>query len=76
MNRVYDPAAMKHSDEIWRAASFLLERYGQDAQTAAMQHSQWLLQSGDVSGHMLWSRVIRAIQELGRAGMKESERPN
>jgi hypothetical protein len=67
---------MKHTDEIWRAASFLLEQYGTEAQVAATQHSEWLLQSGDVGGHMLWSRIIRAIQELGRAGVKESERPN
>ena len=67
---------MNHTDEIWRAASFLLEQYGERARLAATQHSEWLLQSGDVGGHMLWTRIIRAIEELGRAGLSESKRPN
>lgn len=76
MESVYDGREMKHTDDIWRAANFLLEQYGTEAQSAAAQHSEWLLQAGDAGGHLLWTRIIRAIQELGRAELRESERPN
>jgi hypothetical protein len=73
---VYCSGAMNHTEDIWRAASFLIEQHGPDAELAATRHTDWLARTGNTSGHLLWMRVLRALQELRRASPTEAKRPN
>ena len=57
--------------DINRAASKLIEQFGEDAPIrAAMRHDD-LLKVGDVDGCVVWKRTLKAIDELQSVGPPE-----
>ena len=52
--------------DIWRAAREMIEQYGADARTRALQRAEKLLEYGIPEGCEEWTRVAEAIAELER----------
>ena len=50
--------------DIWRAAHKMIEMYELDAGWHAALRADHLLEQGDVNGHHMWLRIVRAIKEL------------
>jgi hypothetical protein len=62
--------------DVWRAASVLIHRYGDDASSCAAQRADELLAHGDADGHSIWLRILKAIAELTRIERKDDEAVN
>jgi triphosphoribosyl-dephospho-CoA synthetase len=52
--------------DIFRAATLLIDKHGDDAALRAAQRADELLEDGDVDGTVVWRRIIDAIEELQR----------
>ena len=52
--------------DIWRAARLLLDQHGSLAVERACDRIHELCAVGDIEGCAVWSRVVAAINELGR----------
>jgi len=50
--------------DIWRAATLLLKRHGEDAPIVADQRAGQCRARGDVDGLRLWEWIAEAILEL------------
>ena len=60
--------------DIYRSAHVLVKRYGQDASIEAAQRADAMLDEGDMEGHAVWLRIVRAVEELLRAEPRLGER--
>jgi len=63
--RVFWCPPMNEAD-IWRTAREMIEQYGADARTRALQRAEKLLEYGIPEGCEEWTRVAEAIAELER----------
>jgi hypothetical protein len=63
--RVFWCPPMNEAD-IWRTAREMIEQYGADARTRALQRAEKLLEYGIPEGCEEWTRVAEAITELER----------
>ena len=71
------PASPSVSDlDIYRSANVLVKRHGADAPIHAAMRADEMLEAGDLDGYAVWRRVLRAVEELQRAGPTEGERVN
>jgi hypothetical protein len=61
--------------DSFRAAKLLIEQYGQDAASRAIERVAELLKHGDTEGALIWRRIVAAVEEL-RRGRREGERLN
>jgi hypothetical protein len=52
--------------DIWRTAGLLLRDHGQDALLIVAQRRDKLLADGDLTGLILWRRIMTAMDELTR----------
>jgi hypothetical protein len=59
--------------DVWRAASVLIHRYGDDASSCAAQRADELLARGDADGYSIWMCILRAVSELTRTERKDDE---
>jgi hypothetical protein len=59
--------------DVWRAASALVVEHGSDARFVARLRADALLAQYDVDGHLLWTRIARAVREIQRAKPLASE---
>ncbi len=50
--------------DIWRAANLLIQEHGADAEIVAARRADEMLERGDHEGHVVWSRIRRAIFEM------------
>ena len=53
--------------DIWRAADLLIRQRGDEAELAAAQRADQMLERGDLEGLSVWLRIKRAIAELQAA---------
>ena len=59
--------AMTPDLDIYRSAQVLMEHHGADAPIHAAMRADELLEAGDLDGCAVWKRILRAVEELGRA---------
>ena len=50
--------------DIWRVASLMLRRYGDEALAEGTKRAEELADDGDLGGVAVWLRVIDAIAQL------------
>ena len=50
--------------DIWRVATLMLRRYGDEADTESAIRAEELFDEGDHNGAAVWLRVINAIAQL------------
>ncbi len=50
--------------DIYRAARELIKQHGDDAQTHAAIRADELLEAGDMEGKAMWTRIMKAVDEL------------
>ena len=50
--------------DIWRVATLMLRRYGDEADTVSALRAEELFDEGDHIGAAVWLRVINAIAQL------------
>ena len=50
--------------DIYRSASVLIKRHGQDAPIHAAMRADAMLEKGDLGGLAVWKRILRAVEEL------------
>ena len=55
--------------DIWRAANLLIRKHDGDAEVAAAQRADEMLERGDRDGQLVWLRITRAIVELQAAAV-------
>ena len=59
--------------DIYRSASVLVRRYGDDASQHAASRADEMLDAGNMDGRALWGRIYEAVLELGREAPGEGE---
>ena len=59
--------------DIYRAANVIIERYGKDALIHSTKRASAMLDKGDLDAYAAWKRILRAIEELQKAGPKSGE---
>ena len=59
--------------DLYRAASVIMKRYGEDAPIHAAMLADAMLEGGDLDGLAMWKRILKAIEELRRAEPKPGE---
>lgn len=59
--------------DIWRCAHVVMKRYGKDAAVEAAQCADALLERGDMDGCRVWTRIVKAIEEMERTERKAAE---
>ncbi len=59
--------------DIYRAASLIVKRHGEDAPIHAAMQADALLEAGDLDGLAVWKRVLRAVEELQGTAPKSGE---
>ena len=64
---------MTSNPDIYRAAKLLIEQYGQDAASRAIERVAELLKHGDTESALIWRRIAAAVEEL-RPGRHEGEK--
>lgn len=52
--------------DIWRGAKLLIDRHGDEAPVQAAMRADELRAAGDIEGHQIWMRLLRAIEEILR----------
>jgi hypothetical protein len=57
-------------DEVQRLAKLWFERHGDVAVSLARDMASEMQQSGNLAGADMWLRVIVALQELGKPGVR------
>ncbi len=50
--------------DIYRSAHVLVKQHGEDAPLDAAQRADAMLEAGDMAGHAVWLRIVRAVEEL------------
>ncbi len=50
--------------DIYRSAQVLVKQHGQDAPIHAAMRADAMLEAGDLGGHAVWKRILRAVEEL------------
>ncbi len=50
--------------DIWRAASLLIKRHGDDAAVVAAQRADELLAAGDLEGGAVWKQILGGSANL------------
>jgi hypothetical protein len=50
--------------DIYRSANVLVKQHGEDAPIEAAQRADAMLEAGDLDGHAVWLRIVRAVDEL------------
>lgn len=55
---------MTSNIDIYRTANEYIKQHGEDAAIFAAMRSDELLSKGDMEGHQVWIRIMRAIDEL------------
>ncbi len=59
--------------DIYRSASVLVKRHGQDAPIQAAMRADAMLDKGDLDGYATWKRILRAVGELQGTEPKSGE---
>ena len=59
--------------DIYRAASVIIERYGEDAPIHSTRRASAMLDKGDLGAYAIWKRILRAVEELQRKAPKSGE---
>ena len=59
--------------DIYRSVNLLVKQHGKDAQIHAAMRAHVALEGGYLEGHEVWKRILRAIEELQKAGPKSGE---
>ncbi len=54
--------------DIYRTANVLIREHGEDAPIQAAMRADAMLEKGDLDGYAVWKRILRAVEELQRAG--------
>jgi hypothetical protein len=50
--------------DIYRSANVLVKQHGQDAPIEAAMRADAMLEAGDLDGHAVWCRIVKAVEEL------------
>ncbi len=53
--------------DIYRAANVIIKQHGKDAPIHAAMRADAMLEAGDLGGYAVWKRILRAMEEWGRA---------
>jgi hypothetical protein len=64
------PAEMPDDVTVQRAADQMIKRFGDSAASEAAMRSNAAMDVGDMFNHLLWQRVLLAVQELERTAPK------
>ncbi len=56
--------------DIYRAATIIIERYGETARLHATTCADAMREAGDPDAHAMWKRILRAVEELQRMEAK------
>ncbi len=67
---------MTDDRDIWRAATLLMERYGDDAPMEAAQRANDSFNRDDADSYGIWLRIFAAVAELARTNRADGERVN
>jgi hypothetical protein len=59
--------------DIYHTANLLVKQHGDDAPIHAAMRADAMLEAGDLDGYAVWKRILRAVEELQRAGPKSGE---
>ena len=59
--------------DIWRSAQLLVKRHSKDAPIHAAMKADAMLEAGDLDGLATWKRILRAVEELQKAGPKSGD---
>ncbi len=59
--------------DIYRAASVIIDRYGEEACLHATMRADALLKAGDSNGHAAFKQILRVIEELQRTAPESGE---
>ena len=62
--------------DIWRTGRLMMEQHGPRAIERACDRIHELCAVGDIEGCKVWSRVVAAINEIGRTVRREGETVN
>ncbi len=62
--------------DIYRSASLLVKRHGEDAPIHAAMRADATLKAGELDGYGVWKRILRAIEELQGTVPEAGERVN
>jgi len=54
----------------------MAKRYGKDAAFEAAHRADAMLDKGDMDGCRVWTRIVKAIEEMDRAERTADESPN
>ena len=60
--------------DIYRSAQMLVKHHGQDAPIHAAMRADAMLEKGDMNGYAVWKRILRAVEELRRTGVRAGDR--
>jgi hypothetical protein len=50
--------------DVWRVASLMIKRYGENAEVECARRADEFVEAGDENGAAVWRRVTRATAEL------------
>ena len=50
--------------DIYRSAQVLVKRHGEDAAIHAAMRADAMLDKGDLDGYAVWTRIVKAVEEL------------
>jgi hypothetical protein len=50
--------------DIYRSANILVKQHGEDAPLEAARRADAMLEAGDMDGHGVWLRIVKAVGEL------------
>ncbi len=50
--------------DIYRTANLLVKQHGRDAPIHAAMRADAMLDKGDLDGYAVWSRIVKAAEEL------------
>ncbi len=60
--------------DIYRSANLLVKRHGEDAPIRVAMRADAMLDKGDLAGVAVWKRILRAVEELQRTGVRAGDR--
>ncbi len=69
-------ASMTSGLDIYRTASVLIRKHGEDAALEAAQRADAMLEKGSLDGQRVWKRVLAAVKEIQRQEPREGEAVN
>ena len=59
--------------DIWRSATELIKRHGDEAPVQAAMRADDLLSKGDLDGRAVWMQIVKAIEVLLAAGPRPGD---